>query len=248
MPRLFAWKQEAFRSMVTAQLSNIQHPRRKVYLETSVISYLTARPSKTILGAAHQQITAAWWEQRAAYELLVSESVLRECAAGDAAAAQKRLALVADLPLLRITENALDIAQALLERRIIPSKAAEDALHIAIATTHAVDYLLTWNCRHIANPELQRNTLPTLMRLAYFCRLFVRPKNFWEKKMLTDDIVEEVRAVREAHAAKFGFDLRAIYADLKASEAARVLGGRVFVEPPMPAAIVDTPRTRFAQR
>ncbi|TVR61188.1 MAG: hypothetical protein EA420_12680, partial [Candidatus Competibacteraceae bacterium] len=113
--------------------------RRKVYIETSVISYLTARPSKTILGAAHQQITSAWWERRSEYELLISEAVLRECRAGDPDAAQRRLAIVADLPLLLITEDALQIAEALLKKTIIPPKAAEDALHIAIATVYGVD-------------------------------------------------------------------------------------------------------------
>lgn len=68
--------------------------KRKVYLETSVISYLTARPSKTIIGAAHQQITLAWWDFREQYDLFVSESVLRECGAGDADAAKKRLACI----------------------------------------------------------------------------------------------------------------------------------------------------------
>ena len=127
------------------------------YLETSVISYLTARPSKTILGAAHQQITQAWWETRSQYQLLISESVLRECAAGDPIAAQKRLTNLAGIPLLVIDENALDIASELVKKGIVPSKASEDALHIAIATIYGVDYLLTWNCRHIANPEIQRN-------------------------------------------------------------------------------------------
>ncbi len=130
--------------------------KRKVYIETSVISYLTARPSKTILGAAHQQITLAWWETRSQYDLVVSESVLRECGAGDPDAAKKRLTVLNDVPLILITEQALDIANSLVAKGIIPVKAAEDALHIAIATVDGVDYLLTWNCRHIANPEIQR--------------------------------------------------------------------------------------------
>jgi hypothetical protein len=79
--------------------------KRKVYVETSVISYLTTRPSKTILGAAHQQITTAWWERRSEYELLISESVLRECGAGDPEAAQRRLAMVADLALLLLPKT-----------------------------------------------------------------------------------------------------------------------------------------------
>jgi len=98
--------------------------KRKIYLETSVISYLTARPSKTILGAAHQQITLAWWDTRSRYELLVSESVLRECDAGDPDAARKRLAMLNYVPLLLITEQALHIAESWVGHGIVPAKAA----------------------------------------------------------------------------------------------------------------------------
>jgi len=150
--------------------------KRKVYVETSVISYLTARPSKTILGAAHQQITLAWWESRHRYELLISESVMRECAAGDPIAAQKRLAVLADLPLLLIDENAVNIASELVENGIVPAKAAEDALHIAIATVYGVDYLLTWNCRHIANPEIQRGISAFLEQKGLFLPFICTPE------------------------------------------------------------------------
>ncbi len=134
----------------------LQVVKRKIYVETSVISYLTARPSKTIIGAAHQQLTLAWWEKRGQYELMVSEVVLRECGAGDSESAAKRLEVVRDLPLLLITEQAIKIAEDLIKQKIVPLKAIEDALHIAIATANGVDYLVTWNCRHIANPEIQR--------------------------------------------------------------------------------------------
>lgn len=134
----------------------LQVVKRKIYVETSVISYLTARPSKTIIGAAHQQLTLAWWEKRGQYELMVSEVVLRECGAGDSESAAKRLEFVRDLPLLLITEQAIKIAEDLIKQKIVPLKAIEDALHIAIATANGVDYLVTWNCRHIANPEIQR--------------------------------------------------------------------------------------------
>jgi predicted nucleic acid-binding protein len=149
--------------------------KRKIYIETSVISYLTSRPSKTIIGAAHQQITLAWWDSRHQYELFVSESVLRECAAGDPVAAEKRLASVCDLPLLTITEKALNIAEALVKERIVPLKAAEDALHISIAIVNNVDYLLTWNCKHIANPEIQRNIATYLGGIGFFSAIYLHP-------------------------------------------------------------------------
>jgi len=129
--------------------------KRKIYVETSVISYLTARPSKTIVAAAHQQITQAWWAFRSDYELFVSQSVWQECAAGDPVAAQHRLAALEGIPVLAVTEEMVRLAEAFIEKAIIPAKAIEDALHIAISTLHHVDFLLTWNCRHIANPVIQ---------------------------------------------------------------------------------------------
>lgn len=150
--------------------------KRKIYLETSVISYLTARPSRTIIGTAHQQITLAWWELRHHYELFVSESVLRECGAGDQGAAEKRLSVVSDIPLLTITEQAIDIAEALVNNKIVPKKAAEDALHIAIATVNSVDYLLTWNCKHIANPEIQRNIAGYLDSIGLYLPFICTPE------------------------------------------------------------------------
>lgn len=150
--------------------------KRKIYLETSVISYLTARPSTTIIGAAHQHITLAWWELRHRYELFVSESVLRECAAGDPNAAEKRLAIVSDVPLITITEQAIQVAESLVKEKIVPEKAVEDALHIAIATISNVDYLLTWNCKHIANPEIQRNIAAHLDKLGLFLPFICTPE------------------------------------------------------------------------
>ena len=125
--------------------------KRKVYIETSVISYLTARPSKTILGAAHQQLTQSWWEKRFEYDLFVSQSVWQECAAGNPDAATRRLAAIEGLDLLVITEEMIALAEALISQRLIPAKAIEDALHIAIATLHHVDFLLTWNLNSRAN-------------------------------------------------------------------------------------------------
>lgn len=139
--------------------------KRKIYVETSVISYLTARPSKTIIGAAHQQLTLAWWKMRGQYDLMVSEVVMRECGEGDSESAKRRLEVVRDLPLLLITEQAIKIAEALIKQRIVPLKAIEDALHIAIATAHGVDYLVTLNCRHIANPEIQRRIASYLKKI-----------------------------------------------------------------------------------
>lgn len=127
-----------------------------VYIETSIISYLTSRTSRSLIGAARQQLTQAWWDVRLNYDLYISEVVARECAAGDLDAAKKRLDAIEGLGLLRVSVEAIEISKALVARNIVPAKAAEDALHISIATVHAMDFLLTWNCKHIANPEIQK--------------------------------------------------------------------------------------------
>lgn len=129
--------------------------KRKVYLETSVISYLTARPSKNVIEAGHQQSTYQFWDKRNEFDLSASELVLTECAAGDTDAASKRLAALRGIKLLEVTAHSIELAKDLVATGIIPSKAGEDALHISIATVHFTDYLVTWNCRHIANPEIQ---------------------------------------------------------------------------------------------
>ena len=128
----------------------------RVYLETTIPSYLTAWPSRDLVRAAHQQITREWWaRRRAEFELYISQVVLRECQAGDATAAAERLKILQDLPLLEQTEEATRLAQALVDRVPLPERAAVDALHVAIAVVHGVDYLLTWNCTHIANATLR---------------------------------------------------------------------------------------------
>jgi predicted nucleic acid-binding protein len=127
----------------------------RVYLETSIISYLAARPSRDLITAARQQITHDWWaRRRPAFEICLSELVAAEAGAGDPAAAEKRLQLLRDLPSLRISDEAVALAQDLLKAAGLPARAAADALHISPAACHGVEYLLTWNSAHIANAEL----------------------------------------------------------------------------------------------
>ena len=127
----------------------------KIYLETTIVSYLTARPSRDLIIAAHQQLTWEWWEnKRDEFELYASQLVVQEASAGDTAMAQKRLALLSPLPLLTVNPAALALARALIIKGPLPKKAGADALHIAVATVHGLDYLLTWNCKHIANARM----------------------------------------------------------------------------------------------
>jgi predicted nucleic acid-binding protein len=131
--------------------------RDRVYVETTIVSYLAARLSRDLIVAAHQQLTEEWWlQRRSSFDLFTSQVVVREAAAGDREIAQRRLDLLAEIPLLAIDDAALELAKRLLHRGMIPARAAEDASHIAIATIHGMDYLLTWNCKHIANAQMQK--------------------------------------------------------------------------------------------
>jgi predicted nucleic acid-binding protein len=127
----------------------------RVYVETTILSYLTAWPSRDLLRAAHQQLTREWWDRRGAFDLFISPLVLVECQAGDPTAAADRLATLAGLPLLDQTAEVAALADALVRAVPIPQRAAADALHIATAAVHGMEYLLTWNCTHIANATLR---------------------------------------------------------------------------------------------
>nr|VFJ73987.1 MAG: hypothetical protein BECKFW1821C_GA0114237_105619 [Candidatus Kentron sp. FW] len=138
----------------------------KIYLETSIISYLAARPSRDLVVAAHQQITAEWWyEQRERFDLYISELVMSEAGAGDPEAAARRLAFLAGLPSLTIQEKTFTLAKYLLESGAVPQKAKDDALHISMATAQGMDFPLTWNCRHIANATMRG-------RIEQICRTY----------------------------------------------------------------------------
>jgi predicted nucleic acid-binding protein len=123
-----------------------------VYLETTIVSYLAARRSRDVIQAAHQRITHEWWARRSpAFELHTSQLVIDEARRGSPTAAAKRLALLRDLRVLDVTDEAHRLADRLLGIGAVPRVAHADALHVAIAAAHGIDYVLTWNCRHIAN-------------------------------------------------------------------------------------------------
>lgn len=128
-----------------------------VYLETSVIGYLASRTSSDLITAGNQRLTRDWWDNhRESFDLFISQAVVAECSAGDSDAANERLVFLADLPILDITDEARVLAQTLLSDIPLPANADIDSLHIAIAAINGMDYLLTWNCKHIANPSLRR--------------------------------------------------------------------------------------------
>jgi len=129
---------------------------KTVYVETSVFSYLTARPSSNLLVAASQKLTIDWWTtRRGEFEIYVSDVVLEEASKGDSDAAARRLEALEGLPILEITDNALALSKEFVAKGALPSKALDDALHVAIAAVFEIDFLMTWNCRHLDNAEIK---------------------------------------------------------------------------------------------
>ena len=139
----------------------------RVYVETSIISYLSARPSRDVVIAAHQALTRRWWRGRRGYGLFVSQLVADEATLGDRVASARRLRALLGIPRLALSAEATQLAEELVRRGALPKKATVDAFHIAIAAAHQVDYLLTWNCKHLANATM-RSTIEATCRAAGF--------------------------------------------------------------------------------
>ncbi len=139
----------------------------KTYVETTVLSYLTGWPSRDLITAAHQRLTRDWWEERAKFDLYASQVVVQEAASGDPEAASARLERLEKIQVLEVTSAARDLSEQLVNGGAVPRQAAVDALHISIAAVHGMDYLLTWNCSHIANATM-RHTIEAICRASGF--------------------------------------------------------------------------------
>ena len=147
-----------------------------VYIETSILGYLTARSTKNLILAANMEITRDWWEfRRNTFILYTSEAVLDEVAQGDAEIAAQRLDILRDFPLLELNQAVQDLAAQFLTRSNLPPKAKVDAIHIAAATVHGMDYLLTWNCRHIANAQIQGKLAEVSLDFGYMLPVLCTP-------------------------------------------------------------------------
>jgi predicted nucleic acid-binding protein len=139
-----------------------------VYIETSIIGYLTVRVSNNLILMANVEATREWWEtRRNQFNLYISQVVLNEVACGDTEIAAKRLEILHDFPSLSINEDVQSLAAEFLSKSNLPPKAAADALHIALATVYGLDYLLTWNCKHIANAQIQKKLAQVTFNAGY---------------------------------------------------------------------------------
>lgn len=147
-----------------------------VYIETSILGYLTARPSRDLVVAANIEITREWWDKRRSFfQLYSSQAVVKETSQGDVEIASQRLEIIHNLALLDLNQSVLDLAEQFLERGSLPAKADVDAVHIAAATVHGMDYLLTWNCKHIANAQIQRKLAEISFDLGYELPILCTP-------------------------------------------------------------------------
>jgi hypothetical protein len=154
----------------------------KVYLETTIVSYLTAWPSRDLVMAANQATTIEWWRNRRdAFDLFVSQAVLKESRAGDREAAERRWEVLRLYPLLEITEEVEMLAGDLLAKVPLPPKAQADALHIAVAAVNGMDYLLTWNCTHIANATLRSRIEAVCRSAGYEPPIICTPQEMLER-------------------------------------------------------------------
>ena len=150
-----------------------------VYIETSVVSHATARPSTDPAVFVLQQQARDWWtRERPKYFLVTSQLVLDEASLGDPAAAAERLKLLAEIPLIPTDYRVETVAEELIARSLIPAKARLDALHVASAAVGSVQFLLTQNCRHIANAHTLPRVYRALADLGYPGLLIYTPAEF----------------------------------------------------------------------
>jgi predicted nucleic acid-binding protein len=150
-----------------------------VYIETSIVSHATARPSSDLNIMTLQMQARDWWRiERPKFDLVTSQLVINEASAGDPEAAADRLRMLAGVPLVSMTDEVRQIAEALVSASLMPAKAAADALHVAVAAFAGVEYLLTQNCRHIANAHTLPRMYAILAELGYAGLLICTPAEF----------------------------------------------------------------------
>lgn len=148
-----------------------------VYIESSVISYLVSRPSRDVVIAGRQAISHDWWENhRHRFDLRISALIEEEISRGDSLAAQRRLQLIKDIPSLSISDEAVNLAKLLLSQGVVPKGSEEDALHISVASAQGVEYLLTWNFKHINNAEMKSGIFRVVESCGYACPQICSPE------------------------------------------------------------------------
>jgi hypothetical protein len=157
-------------------------PRAKVYIETTIVSYLVARPSTDLIQAAHQAATRTWWAGRHRFELFVSRAVLTEAARGNAESSRRRAEALQGIPNLAFGRQVADLARKLMSGRTLPPNARLDAAHVAVATINGMNFLLTWNLRHLANAALRGKIEEACRDAGFVPPIICTPEELMEPK------------------------------------------------------------------
>lgn len=153
----------------------------RLYMETSIISYLTARPSTDMVTTVRQQTTQEWWEmRRKSFDIFVSRLVWSEAEDGDVEAAKRRLKVLKPLRWLQVKRDTAELARALVQSRALPENAKEDALHIALAASHGMHFLLTWNFTHINNAATEEHIKSVCEEQGCHCPVICTPDELGE--------------------------------------------------------------------
>jgi predicted nucleic acid-binding protein len=155
----------------------------RIYIESTIPSYVVARPARDLLQAARQQLTHDWWDlKREQHELFTSQVVLDEIAFGEKQMAARRLETLQGVPLLQATDAAKEVARKILASGLLPGTAGRDATHIALASAYEMDMLLTWNCRHIANATIQHRLRKLVEAAGFTLPVICTPEELLENE------------------------------------------------------------------
>ncbi|MFZ2658559.1 MAG: type II toxin-antitoxin system VapC family toxin [Victivallales bacterium] len=152
--------------------------KRKIYIETSVVSYLVSRPSKDVVVAGHQAATRDFWESIRNYDVFISDIVVQEAADGNETQAKMRLEALSGIPVIEIDDHVKTLAKKLIQGRAVPEKFIEDAFHIAVAAKHGMDVIVTWNFSHINNPFTRMMVRQIIENNGFACPEICSPDEF----------------------------------------------------------------------
>ena len=154
--------------------------KRTIYIETSVVSYLVAEMSENILVSGHQLVTHSFWKTLSNYSVFISDTVVMEASCGDAEKAQRRLWEIRDFSVLEADIKTQELAKSLVSEKAVPEKCPEDAVHIAVAAVHDIEFIVTWNFKHINNPFMMRKISSVVMKHGYSIPVICSPEEFME--------------------------------------------------------------------
>jgi predicted nucleic acid-binding protein len=155
--------------------------KKRVYIETTVVSYFSAKPSRDITVVGHQEVTRELWpELLSKYETYISALVFEEAPKGDSAQANKRLAAIKPFPMLDIDDEVQSLAEKIIAKRAIPAEYPEDALHVAVAAVNGIEVVVTWNFTHLNNPFTRKRVRQIVEGEGYGCPEICSPEELLE--------------------------------------------------------------------